>query len=156
MFSRLNPQTPTQIGMAASASIATGLLSAGIAEMLKGPSPEQIRQRQIQEEQARQERARIAREAAEAAERKHRTLLTELKADGGTPQLTLKVENDSGVVLIRDDDKNVRTGWRTAKRGSGRKQRRQSQRLASSKCRASQIVRQCIEVKGISLEARPL
>lgn len=102
MFSRLNPQTPSQIGLAAGASIATGLLSAGIAEMLKGPSPEQIRQRQIREEQARQERARLAREAAEAAERKHRTLLTELKADGGTPQLTLKVENDSSVVLIPD------------------------------------------------------
>ncbi len=82
--------------MAAGASIATGLLSAGIAEMLKGPSPEQIRQRQIQEEQARQERARIAREAAEAAERKHRTLLTELKTDGTVQSLTLKSSGAAG------------------------------------------------------------
>lgn len=100
MFSRLNPQTPSQIGMAASASIATGILSAGIAEMFKGPSPEQIRQRQIQEEQARRERERLAREAAAAAERKHRTLLTELKADDGPPQLALKVDNDPGVVQL--------------------------------------------------------
>lgn len=102
MFSRLNPQTPSQIGLAAGASIATGVLSAGLAEMLKGPSPEQIRQRQIAEENARRERERLAREAAEAAERKHRVLLTELKADSGVPQLELKIENDPNVVQIPD------------------------------------------------------
>lgn len=101
MFSRLNPQTPSQIGLAASASIATGILSVGIAEMFKGPSPEQIRQRQIQEEQARLEHERIARESAAAAERKHNSLLAELKADSGTPQLTLKI--DSNPIQLQDD-----------------------------------------------------
>ncbi len=102
MFSRLNPQTPSQIGLAMGASVATGILSAGIAEMMKGPSPEQIRQRQMQEEQARQERARLAREAAEAAERRHRSLLTELRTEGGPAPLALKIENDPNVVAIPD------------------------------------------------------
>jgi hypothetical protein len=102
MFSRLNPQTPSQIGLAAGASVATGLLSAGIAEMFKGPSPEQIRQRQVQEEQARQERARLAREAAEAAERKHRVLLSELKTDGTAQSLSLK-SDQSGNTGSRTD-----------------------------------------------------
>ncbi len=105
MFSRLNPQTNAQAGLAFGASIATGILSAGIAEMMKGPSPEQIRQRQIQEELARQESARLAREAAEAAARKHQALLSSLGIAGGSANLSLKLENDPNVVAIPDGAK---------------------------------------------------
>lgn len=100
MFSRLNPQTNAQAGLAFGASVATGILSAGIAEMMKGPSPQQIRQQQIQEEFARQERARLAREAAEAAARKHQALLSSLGIVAGSAPMALKLENDPNVVLI--------------------------------------------------------
>ncbi len=100
MFSRLNPQTNAQAGLAFGASVATGFLSAAIGEMMKGPSPAQIRQQQIQAEFARQEAERIARERAEAAERKHQALLNELKANNAPTQLALKVDNDPSVVQI--------------------------------------------------------
>lgn len=105
MFARLNPQTNSQAAMAFGASVATGILSAGIAEMMKGPSPEQIRQRQIQEELARQEEAHRARERAEAERQAHLRVMGMLKGtstwDG---QMALKTDGDSGSLQIKPSD----------------------------------------------------
>lgn len=105
MFSRLNPQTNAQAMTALGASVFTGVLSASIAEMMKGPSPEQIRQRQIQEELARQEEARRARERAEAERQAHLRVMGMLKGtstwDG---QMALKTDGDAGSLQIKAGD----------------------------------------------------
>lgn len=105
MFSRLNPQTNAQAVTALGASVLTGVLSASIAEMMKGPSPEQIRQRQIQEELARQEEARRARERAEAERQAHLRVMGMLKGtstwDG---QMALKTDGDAGSLQIKAGD----------------------------------------------------
>ncbi len=105
MFSRLNPQTNAQAMTALGASVFTGVLSASIAEMMKGPSPEQIRQRQIQEELARQEEARRARERAEAERQAHLRVMGMLKGtstwDG---QMALKTDGEAGSLQIKAGD----------------------------------------------------